>query len=181
MLIASLLYHNCFRKEIESIGFEVNPYDTCVSNRTVNGKQHTFACYVDNSKSIYVDTKVNNDFNKRLEKTYGIDNIRHVEASRGKVHEYLDMALDYTEEGKLKIGMSKYLDATIAGFPQKYQIKKGVFGLIRCSKWTKIKRSWDIIIVKYFILCGEGNVINQTRTCGCTACYFLSSFEIEIT
>ena len=38
MIIASLLYYKKFRKDIESIGFEVNQYDKCVANRTVNEK-----------------------------------------------------------------------------------------------------------------------------------------------
>ena len=41
MLISSVLYYKKFRKDIESIGFEVNPYDICVANRKVKGKQHT--------------------------------------------------------------------------------------------------------------------------------------------
>jgi hypothetical protein len=32
MMIAPLLYYKKFRKDIESIGFEVNPYDVCVAN-----------------------------------------------------------------------------------------------------------------------------------------------------
>jgi hypothetical protein len=33
MLISSILYWKKFRKDIESIGFEVNPYTICVANR----------------------------------------------------------------------------------------------------------------------------------------------------
>ena len=98
MIIASLLYYKKLRKDIESIGFEVNTYDACVSNTMVNGKQHTVACHVDDVKSNHVYPKLNDDFHKWLEKTYGSDDIGHVEASRGKVHEYLAMTLDYTEE-----------------------------------------------------------------------------------
>jgi hypothetical protein len=38
MLQSSLLYYKKFRKDIESIGFEVNPYNPCIANRIVNGK-----------------------------------------------------------------------------------------------------------------------------------------------
>ena len=41
MLVSSILYYKKFRKDIEAIGFEVNPYDICVANRTVNGKHQT--------------------------------------------------------------------------------------------------------------------------------------------
>ena len=33
MMIASILYYKKFRKDIEGVGFEVNPYDICVANR----------------------------------------------------------------------------------------------------------------------------------------------------
>ena len=62
MLQSSLLYYKKFRKDIESIGFKVNPYDSCVANRTFNGKQHTVTWHVDDLKSSHVDPKVNDVF-----------------------------------------------------------------------------------------------------------------------
>ena len=108
----------------------MSPYDTCVSNRMVNEKQHTVACHVGDLKSNYVDPKVNNYFQKWFEKMYGSNDIGHAEASRGKVHEYLAMTLDYTGEGKLKIDMSKYLDSIITEFPH------GLPDRVKCP-WTK--------------------------------------------
>ena len=37
MLMSGLLFYNKFRASIEATGFEVNPYDPCVANKTVNG------------------------------------------------------------------------------------------------------------------------------------------------
>ena len=113
ILIASILYYKKFWKDIESIGFEVNPYDACFPNRMVNGNQHTFAWHVDNLKSSHVYPKVNNIFHRWLKKTYGSGDIGYVEEICGKVNEYLAMTLDYTEEGKLNIYMRNYLDAMI--------------------------------------------------------------------
>ena len=66
-----------------------------------------------------MDPNFNNDFHKWLDKMYGSDYIGNVEASCGKVHEYLMITFDYTEEGKLKIDMRKYLGAMISEFPHK--------------------------------------------------------------
>jgi hypothetical protein len=55
MLQSSLLYYKKFHKDIESIGFEVNPYNPCVANRIVNGKQHTVTWHVDDLKSSHVE------------------------------------------------------------------------------------------------------------------------------
>ena len=50
MLQAALLWYKKFRKDIESIGFQVNPYDPCVANRIIDGKQHTVTWHVDDLK-----------------------------------------------------------------------------------------------------------------------------------
>jgi hypothetical protein len=78
MLISSILYYIKFRKDIESIGFEVNPYDMCVANRKANGKQQTVTWHVDDLKSSHVDSRVNDDFAQWCEKTYGSDDLGQV-------------------------------------------------------------------------------------------------------
>ena len=40
MMIKSILYYEKFRKDIELVGFKVNPYEICVANRMVKEKQH---------------------------------------------------------------------------------------------------------------------------------------------
>ncbi|KAG7360909.1 hypothetical protein IV203_036008 [Nitzschia inconspicua] len=103
MLQSSLLYYNKFRKDIESIGFEVNPFDPCVANRIVNGKQHTVVWHVDDLKSSRVDPKVNEDAS---------DNVGKVKSVRGKRHDYLAMWLDFSEEVVLQSDMRP--DTTVA-------------------------------------------------------------------
>ena len=41
MLMSGLLFYKKFRASIERIGCKVNPYDPCVANKTIRGKQHT--------------------------------------------------------------------------------------------------------------------------------------------
>ena len=118
MLISSMLYYKKFRKDIEGIGFKINPYDACVANRIVNGHQQTVVWHVDDLKSSHIDPKVNDEFEKWLEKTYGNDNIGHVTTTRGKVHSYLGMKLDYSSPGVLKVDMKDYIDEMIREFPE---------------------------------------------------------------
>jgi Reverse transcriptase (RNA-dependent DNA polymerase) len=54
-LQAALLFYKKLKKDLESIGFKINPYDPCVANRTVKGKQHTVTWHVDNLKSSHED------------------------------------------------------------------------------------------------------------------------------
>jgi hypothetical protein len=117
MLQSSLPYYKKFRKDIESIGFVVNPYDPCVANRTVKGKQHTVTWHVDDLKSSHVDPKVNDEFLEWLKKKYASDKIGEVKAVRGHRHDYLAMVLDYSNPGVLKLDMTKYVKMMVEDFP----------------------------------------------------------------
>jgi hypothetical protein len=130
MLISSILYYKKFRKDIESIGFEVNPYDICVANRKVNGKQQTVTWHVDDLKSSHEDPKVNDNFAEWCEATYGSDDLGHVKVVRGKVHDYLGMILDFTEDGALKIDMRYYIEGMLAEFS--YEL-----GTQKATPWTE--------------------------------------------
>jgi hypothetical protein len=130
MLISSLLYYKKFRKDIENIGFEINPYDICVANRVVNGKQHTITWHVDDLKSSHVDPKVNDEFAIWCESTYGSDDLGNVKVVRGKVHDYLAMIMDYTQDGALKIDMKYYIKGMLDDFP--YEVKP-----TKVTPWTE--------------------------------------------
>jgi hypothetical protein len=114
-----LLYYKVFRKDIEDIGFNINPYDPCVANRIVHGKQHTLTWHVDNVKSSHLDKHVNDEFLHWLKAMYASDGIGEEKATRGLKHDYLGMILDYTLSGTLKVDMTQYVKAVIEEFPEK--------------------------------------------------------------
>jgi hypothetical protein len=116
MLQSSLLYYKKFRKDIESIGFVVNPYDPCVANRIVNGKQQMVTWHMDNLKSSHVDPRVNDKFLESLKEKYG--KIGEVKATRGHRHHYLAMTLDYLTPGVVKVDMTDYVKLMVEEFPQ---------------------------------------------------------------
>ncbi|MGA0888342.1 MAG: Ty1/Copia family ribonuclease HI [bacterium] len=115
MLDASLRWYVKFRGDLETIGFKFNFYDPCVANRNLVGAQQTIRFHVDDIMSSHVAQKVNDKFLKWLNKSYG--KIKPVTASRGKIHKYLGMTLDFTEKGKLKIRMDDYVERMIKEFP----------------------------------------------------------------
>ena len=47
---SALLWYDTFKGCLESLGFTLNPYDPCVTNRIVNGNQCTVVWYVDDTK-----------------------------------------------------------------------------------------------------------------------------------
>ena len=62
----------------------------------MNGKQQTIRFHVDDLLSSHMDPKVNDDFYTWMNDTYG--NLKKVTCTRGKVHTYLGMTLDFTKK-----------------------------------------------------------------------------------
>jgi Reverse transcriptase (RNA-dependent DNA polymerase) len=118
MLQSSLLYYKKFRKDLEGQGFVINPYDPCVANRTIKGKQQTVTWHVDDLKSSHVDPRVNDKFLVWLKTTYANDEIGKIKAVRGKKHDYLAMTLDFSSPGVLKVDMTSYVNRMIEDFPE---------------------------------------------------------------
>jgi hypothetical protein len=164
MLKSSLLYYKKFRKDIEEIGFKVNPYDPCVANRIVNGKQHTIVWHVDDLKSSHVDPEVNRKFLVWLNKKYADDGIAEVKATFGKVHDYLGMTLDFTEDGILKVDMKDYIDGMIEEFTENVKVERTcpwtekLFKIDKTSHDLDRKRAEEFhtFVAKGLFLCKRG-------------------------
>ena len=71
MLRAALLFYKRLRGDLENMGFEVNPYDPCVANKMVNGKQMTICWHVDDLKVSHVDKNAVTVLALELAKLYG--------------------------------------------------------------------------------------------------------------
>jgi hypothetical protein len=69
-LMSELLFYKQLVIDLESLGFKLNPYDLCVANRMVNGKQHTVVWHVDDMKSSHIDSKVNDELIDFIRKRY---------------------------------------------------------------------------------------------------------------
>jgi hypothetical protein len=85
-----------------------------MANKLVSGDQFTLTWHVDDIKMSHKDP---NEVTKVIEWLKGIygDNM-HI--SRGLVHEYLGMTLDYTVKGEAKITMVHYMKGVIGDFPE---------------------------------------------------------------
>jgi hypothetical protein len=58
MMVATLLYYKKFAKSLLKEGFKLNPYDGCVANKIVDGKQVTICFHANECKISHVCTKV---------------------------------------------------------------------------------------------------------------------------
>ena len=116
---ASLLFYAKFRRTCKRNDFEINPYDPCVANRMVNNLQQTLCWHIDDCKLSAKDTKVNDEFIEVLRLEYESifeDGSGQMTVSRGKVHTYLGMTLDFTTPGQCKISMFDYVEEILDEF-----------------------------------------------------------------
>jgi hypothetical protein len=100
---------------IDQNGFERNPYDFCVVNKMVNGKQLTIVWYVDDLKISHVDRAVVDDMIGRLKNEFG--KISDLTIRRGKVHDYLGIKIDFTTQGKVIMSMNDYVSQLLDETP----------------------------------------------------------------
>jgi hypothetical protein len=103
---AAMLFWKDLSAKLVSWGYEINPYDWCVANKMVNGKQCTVLWHVDDLKISHVDTAVVESLLDLLNGVYG--KLSPLVTTRGKIHDYLGMTLDHTEDGKVKIEMKDF-------------------------------------------------------------------------
>ena len=118
-MVASLLYYRKFVKSLTKIGFVLNPYDPCVANKMIGGNQMTICFHVDDCKLSHLSAKTNDRMIKHLRKEYESifeDGSGKMAVSRGKVHTYLGMVLDYTVRGQVKLNMFDFLKEIMTAF-----------------------------------------------------------------
>ena len=128
-LIASLLFYNKFVKTLTRNGFELNPYDACLANRMVDGKQQTCGFHVDDC-FLTGQTATNDAFVETLREEYESvfeDGSGKLKVQRGKVLEYLGMTLDFTTAGQVKVSMFNFVDDLLRDYrkaaPEEHGIK----------------------------------------------------------
>jgi hypothetical protein len=113
MLRSALLFYKKFVSDLGEEGYVINPYDPCVANKMINGKQMTVGWHVDDLKASHADTEVITDFGKWLKLKYG-DCKEH----RGRFFDYLGMELDYSVPGQLRVTMIQFLKDMLVEFPE---------------------------------------------------------------
>ena len=124
LLESALFFYKQLRKKIEEIGFQVNPYDPCVANMMVNDEQLTITWHVDDMKVSHKSVDIVDSFIDWIKLKY--EDVTKVKATRGKVHDYLGIELDYSTKGQVRFNMKRYVDKMLSEFPYNNQLKKGI-------------------------------------------------------
>jgi hypothetical protein len=114
-LQAALLFWEDLTECLIGQGYELNPYDSCVANKMVDGKQCTILWHVDDLKISHVSQEVIEGVLRFLNERYGKE--APLVVTRGKVHDYLGMTIDFSEDGKVKITMVNYIKEMLEELP----------------------------------------------------------------
>jgi ketopantoate hydroxymethyltransferase len=93
------------------MGFELNPYDACVANKMINGKQCSIVWYVDDNKISHVDKDVVTQVIKKIEESFG-----KMTVTRGTEHVFLGMDIMFHENRTASIRMKEYIKEAINDF-----------------------------------------------------------------
>ena len=97
---SALLWYNLYSSTLVKEGFTINPYDKCVANKVINGKQCTIAFYVDDNKVSHEDRKVVSKVIQTLKQHFG-----DLKVFRGTKHTFLGMNIEILKDKKIQIDM----------------------------------------------------------------------------
>jgi Reverse transcriptase (RNA-dependent DNA polymerase) len=91
-LKASLSFWTKLTQVIKGMGFQINPYDEFVTNKSIKGSKCTIICHVDDLKISHKDLGVVSDIINNLRKVIGKEAPLCI--NRGKCHYYLGITLE---------------------------------------------------------------------------------------
>ena len=81
-LKSALLFYKKLVADLEAYGFKINPYNPCVANKMIGGKQLTVCWHLDNLKTSCVDANEVTKMIQWLESEYG-----EMYGSHGKIYD----------------------------------------------------------------------------------------------
>ena len=90
------------------LGFTLNPYDPCVANKRISGKQCTVVWCVDDTKISHEDPKTVDRVIEQIEQTFG-----KMSVTRGKKHMFVGIGIEFNDNGTVTLSMDKFIDECI--------------------------------------------------------------------
>ena len=104
LLDSAKLWNDEFTNTLTQDGYIQNEYDACVFNKVVDEVQVSVYVHVDDLMVTSKNEDLIKDLHRVLQNKYGT-----MQLNLGKVHSFLGMTFDFTEDGKVKIKMDKFI------------------------------------------------------------------------
>jgi hypothetical protein len=127
----------------------MNPYDPCVWNKMIEGKQCTLCFHVDDCKILHQSSKVVTKVIKWLRKDYKSileDGSGKMKIDWGKVHKYLGMTLDFTTDRQGKISMIKYVKDIISAWDKTFKSNDNGFTVVKRGRKGSCTAASEVFI-----------------------------------
>ena len=118
MMKSALLFYQKLVADLRSIGFVLNPYDPCVANKMINGHQITVCWHVNDLLIGHKNHDVVTQFTRWLQQRYETPD-KPLKATRGPIHDYLGMNINFTPSGSVSFDMIPYITKVITDFPER--------------------------------------------------------------
>jgi len=139
-LLAAIIFYQKLAKHLTNHGFKQNQYDECTFNKMVENEQLTVQFHVDDLKASHKDNKVLEQFLKDLRSEFG--NETELSETRGLIHDYLGMTIDYSIPGKVAFTMFDFLEDVIVEAPENLKCSKSQYpgnnNLFKVSKTSPL-------------------------------------------
>ena len=110
---SALLWYELFSSKLKTLGFTLNPYDKCIANKIVDGKQCTVVWYVDDAKISHEDLAVVRGIVSDLEEEFG-----KLSPTYGNTQEYLGMKIHIDDNQIVHIDMRDQICEIIGDFSE---------------------------------------------------------------
>ena len=117
---AALLAYKKLAKLWKQWGLVMNPYDPCVWNADIQGSQFTVVFHIDDLLMSHRSATVVTDMIKKLDREYGTKD--DLTVTRGRVHEYLGMTIDFTVPGECAFSQFDYIKKMISLLPDSLKV-----------------------------------------------------------
>ena len=111
---SALLWYNLFMDTLMEMGFELNPYYNCVTNKMIKGKQCTIIWWVDNNYISHVSDGVLDMVISTIKERFG-----KMAVTSSEDYVFLGMKLRFPGGGTVRIMMKEYIEEAIDLFGEK--------------------------------------------------------------
>ena len=105
-----LLWYELYLSTLKDMGFELNPYNLCVSNANIKGKQCILCWYMDGNKISHVDPKVVDKVIETIEEKFG-----KMPQTKGGEHNFMGINIKFKDK-KVKSSMKKHIQKATDAF-----------------------------------------------------------------
>ena len=104
-----ILWYNLYLNTLKDLGFSINPYDRCMSNKIISGKKCTIEWYVYDNKLLHLDPNVVNDILQEIKKPFG-----DLVISRGDKHDLFGKNIKIKNDKKVEIMTKHKIEDTVS-------------------------------------------------------------------